>query len=218
MRRLNAQRPREVDFRSAKAHLDQQRGTGEVPLSSRGFSEGRVISLSDIGASTDVNAFFVSSNETAMSSHVQEQVEDAALLDAYSNAVVSAAEAVSPSVVQIVTHKRSRGSNDVRSEAAGSGSGFLISPDGLLLTNSHVVHHADKVEVVLADGRRPDATLVGEDPETDIAVLRVYAPNLKPVLLGDSAKTRVGQLAIAIGNPYGFQYSVTAGVVSALGR
>ncbi|HEV8541215.1 MAG TPA: trypsin-like peptidase domain-containing protein [Verrucomicrobiae bacterium] len=153
-----------------------------------------------------------------MSSHVQEQVEDAALLDAYSNAVVSAAEAVSPSVVQIVTHKRSRGSNDVRSEAAGSGSGFLISPDGLLLTNSHVVHHADKVEVVLADGRRPDATLVGEDPETDIAVLRVYAPNLKPVLLGDSAKTRVGQLAIAIGNPYGFQYSVTAGVVSALGR
>jgi S1-C subfamily serine protease len=86
------------------------------------------------------------------------------------------------------------------------------------LTNSHVVHGADKIEVVLADGRRPDVTLIGEDPDTDIAVLRVYAPNLKPVTLAQSASVKVGQVAIAIGNPYGFSYSVTAGVVSALGR
>jgi S1-C subfamily serine protease len=177
-----------------------------------------VISLSQFGVSTDESTLFVSSNETAFPTSVPTQNGDAALLDAYSNAVVSAAEEVSPSVVQIVTHKHRRGSNRGGSEAAGTGSGFFISPDGLLLTNSHVVHNADKIEVVLADGRRPDAILVGEDPDTDIAVLRVYAPNLKSVMLGDSAKVRVGQLAIAIGNPYGFQYSVTAGVVSALGR
>src|SRR5688572_22990113 len=94
---------------------------------------------------------------------------DSALLDAYSAAVVSAAEAASPSVLQIITHKRN-GSN---LRQAGSGSGFLISRDGLALTNSHVIHGADKIEVVLSDGRRPDAALIGEDPETDIAVLRV---------------------------------------------
>jgi S1-C subfamily serine protease len=147
---------------------------------------------------------------------------DASLLDAYSQAVVQAAEKTSPSVVFIEVTKSRRpnpsGSSRQSQEIRGSGSGFIFTPDGLILTNSHVVRGAGAIEVMLSDGRRSSASPVGDDPSTDLAVIRISAQGLVAAQLGDSAKIRVGQLAIAIGNPYGFQYSVTAGVVSALGR
>ena len=144
---------------------------------------------------------------------------DFTLLDAYSQAVSRVAETVSPGVLNIEVRKgQGRRAAGSAGERQGSGSGFIISPDGLVLTNSHVVHGAESVSVTLADGRRPDAVVIGEDPDTDLALLRIYAPNLAPLPLGDSKSLRVGQVAIAIGNPYGFQASVTAGIVSALGR
>jgi len=137
--------------------------------------------------------------------------DDGAALDAYSRVVVGAAERVGPAVAHIEVQQARRGKG-------GSGSGFAFTPDGLLLTNSHVVTNARCIRATFADGLSHDADLIGEDPHTDVAVLRIGANALPAVAFGVSRSVRVGQIAIAIGNPYGFQHTVTAGVVSALGR
>ncbi len=144
------------------------------------------------------------------------------VLDAYSRVVVSVAERVGPAVVNIAASQRvlvrDRYQRAVPRERTGAGSGVIISPDGFVLTNSHVVSGARRLEVTLYDGRQFAGELVGEDPHTDLAVVRVPASGLPIAALGDSARLRVGQLVVAIGNPFGFQWTVTAGVVSALGR
>ena len=135
---------------------------------------------------------------------------DGSLLDAYSEAVTAAVRRIRPAVVHIaVSHEGSR---------PGSGSGFVITPDGYVLTNSHVASKASALSVSLPDGRETRAELVGDDPDSDLAVIRLAAPVEDWCVLGDSRGVEVGQVAIAIGSPYGFQHTVTAGIVSALGR
>jgi S1-C subfamily serine protease len=150
-------------------------------------------------------------------------LSDADLLDAYSATVVSAVERVGPSVAHLevwgpagAKSRRARGQS--ADAPAGSGSGFVFTPDGFMLTNSHVVEHATRIRASFADGTTAAADIVGRDPDTDLAVLRVHAPALVAARLGDSTRLRPGQVVIAIGNPLGFASTVTSGVVSALGR
>ena len=136
--------------------------------------------------------------------------EDGQLLDSYSQTVAAVVNRVASSVVNIRVETAERG--------AGGGSGFIIARDGFILTNSHVVRGARELEVTLHDGRVYPAELIGTDPETDLGVVRIDAPNIQHARLADSSAIRVGQIAIAVGSPYGFQQTVTAGIVSALGR
>ena len=143
------------------------------------------------------------------------------LLDAYSRAVTSVVERVGPTVVNLeIAHRepRLRPGQTRHAERQGSGSGFVFTPDGLILTNSHVVHGADRIEATFSDGTRYRADVVGDDPDTDLAVVRVHGGSFAPARLGNSSTLKPGQLVVAIGNPFGFQATVTAGVVSALGR
>ena len=140
--------------------------------------------------------------------------DDSYLMDAYSQAVISSTEKVSPAVVNIKVTKKTR----TRSASEAGGSGFIISPEGFIVTNCHVAEHHELIEVELQDGRSYVADLVGLDPYTDLAVLKIYTDNLPSVSFLKDAELRVGQLAIAIGNPFGFQCTVTTGVISALGR
>jgi S1-C subfamily serine protease len=153
----------------------------------------------------DRDASFVSNRATS---------QDEELLDAYSSAVVSVVEAVSPSVVHVQVRGARRGM-----VAQGSGSGTILSPDGIVLTNNHVVEGAATIELALTDSRRFAARVLGRDPDTDIAVLRADTSDRLPAArLGNSKKLKAGQIAIAIGNPLGFESTVTAGIISAVGR
>lgn len=160
-------------------------------------------------------------NDTSTQNKIQKE-NNSRILDEYSRVIINASQTVSPSVVRIenITNDQENNNHfDYNNERIiGSGSGFIFTPDGFILTNSHVVNGADKLKVKMQDDNILDAYLVGDDPETDLAVIRINGSNFSAVRLGNSNDIFVGQLVVAIGNPFGFDYTVTSGVVSALGR
>lgn len=135
-------------------------------------------------------------------------------MDAFSKMIIDAVDKIKNAVVKIDVYKTAKG----KLRPAGSGSGFIFSSDGLIFTNSHVVHEAEKIMVSLLNENEIEATLIGEDPDTDLAILKIYADGYSVAKLGDALELQIGQFVIAIGNPFGYQHTVTAGVVSALGR
>jgi S1-C subfamily serine protease len=145
------------------------------------------------------------------------RIDSAPLLDAYSQAVTDTVARVAPAVVRVDVARTARGQGDTR-QAAGSGSGFLFTPDGLVLTNAHVVEGGPFLEVTLAEGQSHRAELVGTDSDTDLAVLSIPGTGMPALSFADARHVRVGQIAIAVGNPLGFSHTVTSGVVSAVGR
>ena len=153
-----------------------------------------------------------------MAQKISNDHTDLDLFDAYSRAVIQATEKAGASVVRISVKFEVKSRSGATPQSAGTGSGFIISPEGFIVTNSHVVHGARQIQVDLPDGRSCSAILMGDDPSTDLAVIRIFAEKLETITFGDSSQIRVGQLVVAIGNPFGFDHSVTAGVVSALGR
>ena len=135
-------------------------------------------------------------------------------MDAFSKMIIESVDKVKNSVVKIDVYKRIKG----KLEPAGSGSGFIFSSDGLIFTNSHVVNGAEKIMISLLNENEIEGVLIGEDPDTDIAILKIYSDGYSVARLGDASQLQIGQFVIAIGNPFGYQHTVTAGVVSALGR
>jgi S1-C subfamily serine protease len=190
------------------------------------FGRARLFSTGETmdGEINSIATFPAASNGSARASPSLPAEEDAELLDAYSRAVASVADQVGPAVVKVdiegrpPDERRGRGRHRGSEPDQGTGSGFIFTHDGFILTNSHVVHGARRVDVTLSDGSKYRAHLVGDDPHTDLAVVSIAGRDLTVATLGESKALRVGQLAVAIGNPYGFAWTVTAGVVSALGR